>query len=76
MKTYSHILQGSDATLENAIGHAQGLDWSEIELSEGVERSTDISYQETVNGIDIYYNVVANYYLFAQPEDDGKGGST
>ena len=69
MKTYDHILQGEEATEENAILHAQGLDWQEIECKEE-NPCPDWHYDHcnTVNGIDIYYNRKANYYFFA-PND-------
>jgi hypothetical protein len=74
-KIYDHILQGSEATLENAIEHAIGFDFgsSEYKIKETVYPNTS-DYKDTKNGIDIYYNSVANYYFFVeektQPSED------
>ena len=62
MKTYSVILQGSDATEENARNFALGFDFSESELEE--YNGKDNSYVDTINGIDIYYQYGADYYFF------------
>ena len=59
---YDHILQGSDATEENAYAHARGLDWMEIETSE--ESYPHLNYIDTVNGVGIYYNYGADSYYF------------
>lgn len=67
MKTYDIILQGSEATLENSIDLCHGLDWSEIEISE--QNLPNKTYQDTVNGIEIYYDHKADYYFFA-PEQN------
>lgn len=66
MKTYDIILQGSEATLENAIDLCNGLDWSEVEVSE--QNLPNKSYQDTINGIDIYYDFAADYYFFSPCE--------
>ena len=67
MKTYSTILQGSEATEENARNFALGFDFTEDEIE-------DISiifntYVDTLNGIDIYYDYGADYYFFAPSEE-------
>lgn len=63
MKTYDHILQGHEATLENAISHAMGLDWQDIEQKEdGTYFIGD--YVDSYNGIDIHYKMIADYYYF------------
>jgi hypothetical protein len=63
MVTYSTILQGSEATEENARNFAQGFDFSECETEEFNYNSSN--YIDTVSGIDIYYNWKANYYFFS-----------
>ena len=66
MITFDYILQGDDATEQNAIDTANGLDWPELDSSE-----SDIKYSryiETVNGVDIYYDYGADYYFFAEPD--------
>ena len=67
-KFYDHILQGSDATEENAYGHARGLDWMEIETSE--ESYPDLNYIDTVNGVGIYYNYGADSYYFTDETNE------
>ena len=62
MKVYSVILQGSEATEQNAINFAQGFDFSESEVEEYNTR--DKTYIDTINGIDIYYQYGADYYFF------------
>jgi len=63
MKTFSTILQGSEATEENAYNFAQGYDFSEDETEEATIFNT--SYIDTISGIMIYYNYVADYYFFS-----------
>ena len=68
---YNFILQGHEATLKNAILHAKGQDWSSIELRKANSARGPHSYfEQTVNGIDIYYNVVADYYYFVEEEEE------
>ena len=62
MVTYSIILQGSEATEENALNFAQGFDFSECEEEEF--NFNNSRYINSVNGIDIYYNYAADYYFF------------
>ncbi len=62
MKVYDAILQGDDATEENAINYASGLVWCEVETS-----NQDIKYCDhidTINGIGVYYDYGADYYFF------------
>lgn len=66
MKIYNFILQGHEATEENAIDAARGLDWQDIETSDGGGR--DSNYVDTINGVEIYYNFAADYYFFAEDE--------
>lgn len=61
-KYFNYILQGSDATEENAIQAAQDLDWSEIETSEG--NYSYLNYVDTINGVGIYYNMGDDSYYF------------
>lgn len=67
MKIHDHILQGHEATKDNARNHAQGYDFSQDE--EPQEHSFNWQhhrYIETVGAIDIYYNSTADYYFFAE----------
>lgn len=59
---FDYILQGSEATEENAIQAAQGLDWQEIERHEG--NYPHLRYVDTVNGVGIYYNMGSDNYYF------------
>lgn len=66
MKTYSFILQGCDATEENAIWFAS--EYSHIIKENTEEYKGNVYHQDyidTINGIDIYYNIPADYYFFA-----------
>ena len=66
MKTFDHILQGSEATEQNAYDHAQQFDFSESEVTEqNIKYKT---YIDTVRDIEIYYDYGANYYFFAPVE--------
>lgn len=67
MITYSTILQGSEATEENAISFAQGFDFSEDEQTEFFP--IHFNYIDTVNGIEIYYDYGADYYFFEEQKD-------
>lgn len=67
MKLYGSILQGSEATLENARNHALGFDWDSCEISEGSNKN--LNYIDTLNGVDIWYNYGADYYCFSPNED-------
>ena len=64
MRYFDYILQGHEATEENAILAAQGLDWSEIEEEEQV--LSFMRYVTTENGIDIWYCYAADYYAFSE----------
>ena len=69
MKTYSTILQGNESTEENAREFAQGFDFSEDDTEEyNIDSRSD--FIDTVNGIDIYYNMGADYYFFAESDED------
>ena len=59
--TIGPICQGHDATLENARDMAHGLDWSECETEP--QEIVHARYEETVNGLDIYYDYAGDYYF-------------
>ena len=61
-KFFNHILQGEDATKENAYLHARGLDWGEIETHE--ESFPYLTYIDSINGVGIYYNYGHDGYYF------------
>ena len=70
MITYSTILQGSEATEENALNFAQCFDFSEDETEDTINLHR--TYIDTVNGIEIYYQYGADYYFFAPQDEDYK----
>ena len=67
MNLYDHSLQGHEATLENAQNHARGIDWQSIEKTEN-PNITNVSYKDTINGIDIYYCYGTDTYLFTDAD--------
>lgn len=70
MLTFSTILQGSDATEENALNFARGFDFSEDETEENPAPFHHYQYFDTVNGIKIYYNFCGDYYFFAPIDEN------
>ena len=62
MKFYDHILQGHEATEQNAYDAARGLDWQAIETKE--QSLPNLRYIDTVNGVGIYYDFAGDYYVF------------
>ncbi len=67
-KFFDFILQGSEATEENAYSAARGLDWQEIEVTEA--NYPFLNYVDTVNGVGIWYNYGSDdYYFTDEPED-------
>lgn len=63
--SFDFILQGDEATEENAIKAARGMDWSEIETSPVHDNHTRNSrYIDTLNGVEIRYEFAADYYFF------------
>ncbi len=71
MKLYDYILQETDiaSVLEEHIRVAcEHLDWSEVEYSIVEEVPLFSRYVDTTNGIDVYYNYGADYYLFIEEE--------
>lgn len=67
MKTYSLILQGHEATYENAKTACHCIDW-QSEETETITFEHGFDYVETINGVDIYYHYRADYYFFAPNE--------
>ena len=64
MLIYDFILQGDEATEENAMCATTGIDWQEIETSEINRPYTHSKYIDSNNGIDVYYDYGADYYYF------------
>ena len=68
MNIYNHILEGHAATLENAILHAQHLDWQSIDKTDN-NSLPYMEYKDTYNGIEIWYNYGSDIYLFTDVND-------
>jgi len=64
MKIFDHILDGHEATLQNAQNHARGLDWMEVEVMEQDKPAHSGFMIEEINGVGIYYDYGADYYFF------------
>lgn len=67
-KFFDFILQGSEATEENAYSAARGLDWQEIEVTEA--NYPFLNYVDTVNGVGIWYNYGSDDYYFTDESED------
>lgn len=65
---FDHILQGHEATEENAYDHARGMNWMEVGTTS--QTLPNLNYIDTVDGIEIYYDRGADYYCFAPAEDE------
>ena len=68
-KIYDHIIEGQSATLKNAQNHAKGIDWSTIEYHFSYTSPLSARYEETENGIDIYYSSGMDCYYFVEETD-------
>ena len=67
---FDDILQGHEATEQNAYDRAFGMDWMQVETHRASYPYLD--YIETVNGVEIYYNYGDNSYYFADATDSEK----
>ncbi len=65
-QAFDAILEGSEATEENAIDFARGFVWCECESSE--QSIGYAQHVETIDGIGIYYDYGADYYFFTDEE--------
>ncbi len=54
-------IQGYEG-IEKAKKYAKSLDWTEVDYNE--QTISNIQYEDTVNGIDIYYCFGTDEYLF------------
>lgn len=63
---YDHILQGHEATEENAYAHAKGMDWGSLETTP--QHLPNLDFIDNVDGVEIYYDHGADYYCFAPQE--------
>tara|TARA_B110000503_G_scaffold143025_1_gene242166 strand:- start:1784 stop:5524 length:3741 start_codon:yes stop_codon:yes gene_type:complete len=67
---FDHILEGADATEENAYDHARGIDWQDIETTE--DEPAYMQYVDTVNGVGIYHNYGTDSYHFKDEVEEGE----
>ncbi len=67
---FNYTLEGHEATEDNAYDAARGLDWQEIETSEGDYPYLD--YVDTINGVGIWYNYGHNAYYFSDESGEGE----
>ncbi len=58
---YEAILQGEEATEENALAFAMGFCFEEEPQEQSIGYA---DYIDTVNGVGIYYDYAADYYFF------------
>jgi hypothetical protein len=65
MKTFSTILQGSEAIEKFALEFALQYDFSQDDVEEYSHHFLYDTYVDTVNGIEVYYNSTADYYFFS-----------
>ena len=60
--TIGEILQGDEATEENARDYARQIDWSECQPEwQSIGHANHI---DTIDGIGIYHDYAADYYFF------------
>jgi hypothetical protein len=67
-KFFDYILQGSDATEENAIQAARSLDWQEMEVVGA--HYPNLQYIGTLNGVGIHYNYGDDSYYFTEEDSE------
>lgn len=61
---YDIILQGDEATEENAYNLVCDLDWKDLETTE--QDLPNLRFIDSLNGISIYYDFGADYYCFTE----------
>lgn len=67
-KFFDFIIQGYEATEENAYSAARGLDWQEIEIHEA--NYPNLQYVGTLNGVGIWYNYGSDDYYFTDEDSE------
>jgi len=65
-KVYDTILQG--VTQEEALDYARGMVWEEIETTK--EKIYHSDFIETIEGVGVFYNYMADYYFFTDETDE------
>lgn len=67
MNYYDFILQGHEATLENAQDHARGQDWQSMDQTK--QLIPYLQYKDTINGVDIWYQFGTDTFLFTDSQE-------
>ena len=65
-KVYDTILQG--VTQEEALDYARGMVWEEIETTK--EKIYHSDFIETIEGVGVFYNYMADYYFFTDETEE------
>lgn len=65
-KVYDTILQS--VTQEEALDYARGMVWEEIETTK--EKIYHSDFIETIEGVGVFYNYMADYYFFTEENED------
>lgn len=65
-KVYDTILQS--VTQEEALDYARGMVWEEIETTK--EKIYHSDFIETIEGVGVFYNYMADYYFFTEESED------
>lgn len=67
-QVYDAILQG--VTQEEALDYARGMVWDEIETREEELLSYHCYPIETIEGVGVFYNYMADYYFFTDETEE------
>jgi len=65
-KVYDTILQS--VTQEEALDYARGMVWEEIETTK--EKIYHSDFIETIEGVGVFYNYMADYYFFTDETEE------
>ena len=66
-KFFEHTLTGDEATEENAMEHARGMDWMEVESSK--QTIAYLDFVDNVNGVDVWHCYGDGSYYFSDATD-------
>lgn len=69
MNIFEYILQGHEATLDNAVSAANNLDWSGVGTYYRETPYLHSDFIVCVNGVRIFYDYGADYYYFVDEVD-------
>ena len=63
-------MNGYEATTQDALERAMGMDWMEIPTEVGT--TMGLEYIDTVNGVGVYYNPATDTYEFTDETSSGQ----